>query len=252
MDWLDGFEYVVFEHSLGFPYIRDVRAVCWHLTQGHKAEHAYNVYRTFPSCPHITCDRREASRVKAQHVPLSWASYALRNLPGGCELGSTGIIQIEVVGFKDEAPDWPQHELRWLGEEILAPILKAYPNIPPFVYKGARMSCDEWNAWGGGQVGHKDCPENDHTDPGELDVDVILEFALRKNDTKDEALPEYILRDATDLNHPWIAVYPEGNLRHIGGDEAGHILATVPNIKLVDERDTPSYLRAVTQSGSTV
>lgn len=261
-DWLPGFDYVLFSETLGFPYIRDVRGVMFHLTQGYKVEHAYNVYRTFPSCPHITCDRRETSRSKAQHVPLSWASYALRNLPGGCELGSTGIIQIEVVGLSEEAHDWPHEELQWLGEEVLAPILLAYPEIPLSVFHGDRMTCDEWNAWPGGLCGHRHAPENDHWDPGELNLDAILEYALRANDPdpKDEEMPDYILRNGQDLTDPWLAVYPTGTLRHVGGTEAGCLIdGKYPDgrpfldgktLPLVDEFDTDAYNRARVLAGA--
>jgi hypothetical protein len=259
VSWLDGFEQVTFPHSLGFPYDRDIRGVCWHMTEGHKASHAYGVYASFPSCPHLTVDRREASQVKAQHVPLNLASYALRNLPGGCELGGTGIIQIEVVGFSAEAGDWTRDELRWLGEEVLAPILAACPTIPPSVFQGnARMTCDEWNAWPGGQVRHANCPENDHWDPGALDLDVVLHYALEllDHEPKDETLPDYIIRNAANINDdPWLAVYPTGRLRHIGGTEAGRLLDPTQGLvtvatPLIDEVDVNAYQRARSQAGA--
>lgn len=250
-EWLDDFQRVVFTHSLGFPYIRDVRGVCWHRTEGHKAEHAYGVYASFPSCPHLTVDLRPTSTVKAQHVPLTLASYALRNLPGGCELGSTGIIQIELVGFSADSPNLTQPELRWLGEEVLAPVLRACPSIPPYVFKGGRMTCDEWNAWPGGQCGHANCPENDHTDPGDLDLDVILHYALQLLDNeqpKDETMPDYILRYAPDLDHePWLAVYPSGTVRWVGGNEAGYLVGKA--VPFVDEVTVSAYEQAKRDAG---
>ena len=73
---------------------------------------------------------------------------------------------------------WSQERLRWIGEEVLAPILNEYPDIPHGVYSGWRMDCDQWNAWPGGIAGHRDVPEQDHTDPGDLQLTQILDYAL--------------------------------------------------------------------------
>lgn len=176
---LAGFQQLVFNHSLGFSYDRDPRAVCWHTTQGTTVDGAVSVYKVLQACPHLTVD--PDTHELFQHVPLDSAAYALRNLKGGCETNSTGIIQIEIVGYAADAWAWSAERLQWLGEEVLAPILEACPTIPRGpVYAGARMTCNEWDVWSGGLCGHRDVPENDHTDPGDLDLAAILGYALAK------------------------------------------------------------------------
>lgn len=172
---LHGFRQVVFSHSLGGTYNRPVRGVVWHTTEGTTVQGAISVYRSIHACPHLTVNPETNELL--QHVPLEKSAYALRNLPGGCETNTTGVIQIEVVGYAADTWAWSTGRLQWLGEQVLAPILDAYPDIPHTVYRGPRMSCDEWNGWGGGLAGHAHVPENDHWDPGDLDLAQILNFA---------------------------------------------------------------------------
>lgn len=192
--WLDGFEQVLFPHSLGFPHRADVTKVVWHGTAGWCAEHAFNVYASFPSCPHITAEYagtggsgtvRQVTKRRFQHVPLTSASYALQrgNDTHVChvETNGAGDIQIERVGFPDDTVSMDEH--RWLGEEVLAPILRACPHIPPIVFQGSsRMNETEWAGFEG-ECGHRNvcCQPDGHTDPPELDLDVILHYALELN-----------------------------------------------------------------------
>jgi hypothetical protein len=174
--FLANFEALTFNHSLGGTFDRDPRAVCWHTTQGTTVDGAVSVYKSIQACPHLTVDPE--TRELFQHVPLDRSSYALRNLAGGCETNTTGIIQIEIVGYAADTWSWSPERLKWLGEEVLAPIFEACPSIPRGpVYSGPRMTCAEWDVWSGGQCGHRDVPENDHWDPGDLDLSQIVAYA---------------------------------------------------------------------------
>lgn len=66
---------------------------------------------------------------------------------------------------------------------------------------------------------------------------------------KEDDMPEYVIRNAADLNNsPWIAVYAQGHVRSIGGDESAWILGTDPNhwkIPVIDERDIAAYHRTL-------
>lgn len=197
-EWLDGFEIVTFPQSPGGDFTEPITKVGWHCTVGWCAQHAFNVYANAPGlgvCPHITAEyagtdggrdlTRHIRKRGIQHVPLNKASYAFErgNAQHPCHIQTNraGVIQIERVGFPtDEVTD---DEHRWLGEEILAPILAACPLIPSSVFQGlARMTEDEFVAWPGGQFRHANCPcqPQGHYDPPELDLDLILHFALEK------------------------------------------------------------------------
>lgn len=197
MEWLPGFQQVVFAHSLGLTQTQPVTRVVWHCTVGWCAEHAINVYASFPACPHITAEyagtgghgtTRTILKRGFQHVPLNMASYSLErgndNQPCHVQTNRAGVIQIERVGFPTDDVTVDEH--RWLGETILAPILRACPAIPPFVFQGmGRMNETEWSQWAGGQARHANvcCQPQGHSDPPELDLDLILHFALEHNDS---------------------------------------------------------------------
>jgi hypothetical protein len=177
---LAGFQQLVFQHSLGGTYDRPVRGICFHTTEGTTVAGAVSVYKRIQACPHLTVDPETLELF--QHVPLDSSCYALRNLQGGCQTNTTGIIQIEIVGYAAESWSWSKQRLQWLGEEVLRPILAAYPDIPRSIYNGWRMTCDEWDAWPGGICGHRDVPENDHWDPGDLQLAQILDYAIGDDD----------------------------------------------------------------------
>lgn len=279
-DWLDGFEAVTFPQSLGGDFTQSVRGVVWHCTVGWCAQHAFNVYAAAPkgACPHITAEYAGTNggadttlfvrKRRVQHVPLNRSSYALErgNADHICNVQTnrSGVIQIERVGFPTDNVSIDEH--RWLGEEVLAPILRACPSIPPSVVQGmGRMNETEWANWAGGQARHANvcCQPQGHTDPPELDLDLILHFALELNDRLNEEtdeMPDYIIRNGRDDTLPWLAVYPDGKLRHIGGTEAGLLLGGMfPDghtklvdkpLPVIDEMDTDAYNRARAQAGA--
>lgn len=176
MAFLANFDLLTFDHSLGGTFDRDPRAVVWHTTEGTTVQGAVSVYKSIQACPHLTVDPETFERF--QHVPLDRSAFALRNLAGGCQTNTTGVIQIEVVGYAADSWSWSKQRLEWLGEEVLAPILEECPSIPRGpIYTGPRMTCAEWDVWSGGQCGHAHVPENDHWDPGDLDLARIVAYA---------------------------------------------------------------------------
>lgn len=170
MTWIDGVQKVTYPHTPGLRYTTEVRGVLWHSTEGSTFEGADSVFRRTTAAPHFTVDPWREMRV--QHIETDLASYALQNLPGGVETNTAGVVQIEVVGYTDDAkaaehgrPGFALSRLsewqyRWLGEQVLAPILTAHPAIPHDVYHGPRMTGPQWMAWPGGICGHLHAPEN--------------------------------------------------------------------------------------------
>jgi hypothetical protein len=67
---------------------------------------------------------------------------------------------------------------------------------------------------------------------------------------KDLNMPDYIIRLASDPYAPWIAVYPDGALRHFGKGEAGYLLDPARHIPVIDETDADAHKRNVRLSGS--
>lgn len=161
MTWLDGFQKVTYAHTPGLAYTRPVRGIVFHTTEGGTESGAFSVYTRIQAAPHSTVNPETKTRY--QHIDTDLGAYALRNLAGGVETNTSGVVQIELVGFAKDTEFWSTERLRWVGEEVVAPIMRAHPGIPNAVYGGSgRMSFQQWNDWAGGLCGHKDVPENDH------------------------------------------------------------------------------------------
>lgn len=158
------------------------------------------------NAPHLTAkpvigERRLAIR---QHFPLTRSSRALRNEPGGVETNVLNCMQLELIGTCDpalratwgsrragrdylywpSAPDWALREvaaiIAWMHEEwdleLQAPSL--WPPYPESYGKHAaqRLTPAQWRQFYG-VLGHMHVCENDHGDPGDLDITTILTYA---------------------------------------------------------------------------
>lgn len=162
-----------------------------HMTQGNSIEGAEGAERAYP--PHGSS--QYDGKKRHQYVPLNRAAYA--NL--GHDNDASYVIQWEIVGFSENAPNfWPE-ELDWIGTDVLAPIARALQGFsgstfalttPPQGFHGGdegirpylasaqspmRFKSDaELDAFSG-VLGHQHMPApDDHWDPGRLDVARIL------------------------------------------------------------------------------
>lgn len=143
-----------------------------------------------------------------QHFDFDVSSRALRNESGGVETNTLNVVQVELVGtcvpdhktswgsrtagedylFWPNAPDWALKELaefvRWAHDEHGVKMQstvtwKAYPGS--YGDNGVRLSGSEWQNYYG-WCGHQHAPENDHGDPGNIDMARVLEHAKEEDD----------------------------------------------------------------------
>lgn len=143
------------------------------------------------------------------HFPDEKSARALRNDSGGVETNTLNAVQLELIGTCDPKnakrwggtsptriagrdyvywPDASEVQLMWVAR-ILADFHRRHGLILTapkrfIAYPGSygatevRMSVKEWlNSRG--VVGHQHIPENDHGDPGNLDIVSILEKARK-------------------------------------------------------------------------
>lgn len=137
-----------------------------------------------------------------QHFDVDRSSRALRNAAGGVETNQLNAFQAELVGtcdpaardkwnregrsfiFWPDAPDWALREVaklvRWLGDnhkiQIKSSVTwRAYPSS--YGNSPVRLSGAQWSNYYG-WLGHQHVPENDHGDPGNIDFNRIIQFAL--------------------------------------------------------------------------
>lgn len=168
------------------------RKLLLHSTEGASIEGAVAAYRARNVWPTLTVDMPE--RRVAQHLALEVAARSLKNLPGGVETNRAGkvLVQIEIVGSAvDPSSLGSPEDLDWFGREVVAPICEAMA-IPmvstvrwvayPASYGQAavqRLSPSAWVAYSG-LLGHQHAPENDHGDPGAIDIGRILAAATQE------------------------------------------------------------------------
>lgn len=183
---LPGYEWWPLDGVPGTPYDEwdDPKALA-HITQGSTVEGAVDAYKSYP--PHVIVDPWR--RRKMQHVDLDRAAYALWN----ADADDSRCYQIEIVGFSEDAPNWSDNILRWLGEELALP-LHEYAGVPyRVVWKGFKSpddvdyilaspdsplrltqgELDSFSGW----LGHQHIPGDSHWDPSGLNVPKILQFA---------------------------------------------------------------------------
>lgn len=165
---------------LGGPY----RGVL-HTTEGGTMAGALSTYRLTGSYPHFTVDNATIE----QHIPLNVAATALVNASGGVQTNRQSAIQIEVVGYASKL--WGEQTkalvaslMVWIEKQTgiqpkSALTFKPYPSSYG-LNNGVRLTNDQWlkfNGW----CGHQHVPENEHGDPGSIDIATLL----RRNNVGD-------------------------------------------------------------------
>lgn len=136
-----------------------------------------------------------AGRDIRQHFRFSQIGRALQNLAGGVQTNADGCIQIELVGTCDptyanggKGLYWPAApdvvlellavDLSWLCSEFglprtFVPTWLPYPRS--YGNSAARLTGAQFNAFRG-ILGHQHVPENEHGDPGALNVAKLKQY----------------------------------------------------------------------------
>jgi len=142
------------------------------------------------------------------HFPDEMSSRALKNLAGGVETNTLNAVQVELVGtcapanakswggqgkllagrdyiYWPEAPEWALQGLAdFLADQhdrhgLVLRTLEFQPYPASFGARGGtnhvRMTFEQWRTFAG-VCGHQHVPENDHGDPGALNMAHVLEL----------------------------------------------------------------------------
>jgi C1A family cysteine protease len=140
-----------------------------HTTEGSSADGAFSAFKQNRSDPHFTVDAKNIY----QHIDTSQGARALRNAPGGTETNRDSAVQIELVGFAQQAKNPKALQnlarlCRWI--ESVHGIPRVWPAGLP---KPAKNGKDpgghnrDFHLWDtqSGHYGHSQVPENTHWDP---------------------------------------------------------------------------------------
>ena len=174
------------------PFTGGPMKIVVHTTEGD----GWPSYQGGATAPHFTCHWDGSRFLIRQHVRLDRASKSLQNRAGGVETNRDGAIQVELRGTCDPTyrnggkgtfwPDAPAKAktalaafLKSLADLVGVPLrtvaFQAYPGS--YGARGrsnqVRFSLSQWDNFSG-ICGHQHVPENDHGDPGSLDVAALL------------------------------------------------------------------------------
>lgn len=142
--------------------------------------------------PHFTLIEDSSGVLIYQHIPINVAARALKNLEGGVQTNRAHAIQIELVGMASQSANFSEQMLgaistwmRWVEHET------GVRPVAPLEFVGraggsgetarSRMSSNEWLAFNG-WCGHQHVPENDHWDPGHINIGRLLATAATPTD----------------------------------------------------------------------
>lgn len=118
------------------------------------------------------------------HIPVNWGAPTLVNRPGGVQTNTDGAVQIEIcwradnihalpLHMKDALRDW----MRWVeavrGVKRSAVSFVGPEVSPARVDAPQRMSYAQWDSYDG-WCGHQHVPENEHWDPGHIDIAYLI------------------------------------------------------------------------------
>lgn len=181
--------------------------IVWHSTEGTSIPN----YGSGSEAPNFTVapDFSNKRAVWYQHFDFDESSRALVNLSGGVETNTMNVCQIEIVGTCDpsthkkwgstphlympQLPDWFLDDLAdfaaWAHVHHGVKLQAKRPSGSALQFKaypasygksnGVRLSGAEWEKFYG-HCGHQHVPENDHGDPGTLDISRLLTLAEAK------------------------------------------------------------------------
>lgn len=160
-----------------------------------------------------------------QHFPLHSSARALRNTAGGVATNTLDCAQIELVGTcsasfaqRTGAVYWPRASraqkaalrdlLRLISAHTAVPLQSA---VSWKSYKegqvggsygsnnGVRLSGPAWTGYRG-LLGHQHVPENDHGDPGDIDIAFLLSPPSHSKPSGDDELNETERKQLADLH----------------------------------------------------
>lgn len=181
-----------------------------HTTEGKTYASAKSAYTINNSWPHMTATYERGFFQLYQHNPITLAARSLRNLPGGVETNRDRIFQIELVGTADinKKDTWGTQyvenfpvayldgiakTMRWAEAQLLIPpvctlTFKSYPSS--FGNNGVRLTGPQFDSYSG-WLGHQHAPENDHGDPGLINIKYLLTLPTTPP-SEEEDMPYYI------------------------------------------------------------
>lgn len=149
-----------------------------HTTEGPTGSGAIAAFKSHNSWPHFLVDY---VGTVWQFIDTSQGARALQNLPGGVQTNLDSAIQIEIVGFAAKPKEHPTAQvealkelMRWIESTMgVKPVGPGRAFASAYGQNFLRFAPQQWDNFNG-WCGHCHVPENDHWDPGAIDINVYL------------------------------------------------------------------------------
>jgi hypothetical protein len=184
--WLDSHEHVNLD--TGLTYTGGPAKFVFHTAEFEGLDGLIRTFRSNPTiASHMGWSWKE--RRKVQFIDLAHSAKSLRNKAGGVETNRDYVYQVELSGKWDESEDWPDEAWKFIGEALAEVWLATDRSFqltlgpkplvgPADGYTARENAPQRYSAaeWDGGNwiAGHCNAPENEHTDPGKLNMGRIL------------------------------------------------------------------------------
>jgi hypothetical protein len=148
-----------------------------HTTEGSSSSGAISAFRTHNSWPHFLVGN---DGKVWQFLDTKVAARTLRNYSSGPQTNRDSAVQIEITGFAGQPGNHPAAQMnslkalmRWI--EASTGVKSVGPGKPFASRYGqnVRFTNSQWDNFNG-WCGHCHVPENDHWDPGTLDMAFLL------------------------------------------------------------------------------
>lgn len=174
--WMDGVPRDP-ARSIG-PWTVGKPAGCLHTTEGLDFAAMDRTLEASGSQPHFLVGR--AGEIK-QYRPFGDAATTLKNASGGVETNRKRLVQIEVCGFA-KSPGWPDAQKQAVARIMAWSARHGVPLSASVRFTDAagvrRLQGADWLNYSG-WLGHQHVPENDHWDPGPVDITDLLNRARK-------------------------------------------------------------------------
>jgi uncharacterized protein YcbK (DUF882 family) len=223
--WVPGAERLANAKAAGGTYLDSPWRFVFHTIEGEPSADGFRKLAAgHTNPPHLWA--MPSADLLLQTIPLNRSAYALAR-PGSIQTNRLHAVQVEVHGFAAKMVDATQETLDWLADRLLGPvsrlvpidltrILPTGPGEPCYGKNSScRMKAADWQVFNG-VCGHKHVPDNDHWDPGQLDLGKIAARA-RANAGPASYLrreQQYTAHDGPgfaserDDEAPWLSEYP--------------------------------------------
>lgn len=149
-------------------YLNVPAKLVWHTTEG------TSLPGYAGSHPHFTLDFKRKQLY--QHIPVTSGAMAL--VHGVVETNRAHAIQVELVGFASESPNWSDADYaqiaalaRWIEKHCGVPRKCTVRFVP--VGQTNHLGSSQWLSYSG-HLGHQHVPGNDHTDPGSFQIQKVI------------------------------------------------------------------------------